>query len=119
MASSIRSGINELKKRNDVDGVLIMLCDQPFVDAKLIKAMQARQKQTGKAIVACSYGNTIGVPALLNKSLFPELLLLKGNEGAKHIVKDRPQELSIIPFEKGMIDVDTPDDFTRLTRPGG
>jgi len=118
MASSIRTGINELKKYNDADGVLIMLCDQPFVDKELIAAMQTRQQQTGKAIVACSYGNTIGVPAMLNKSLFPELLLLKGNEGAKHILKDRPQELTIIPFEKGMVDIDTPDDYTRLTRPG-
>ncbi|MGZ3820587.1 MAG: nucleotidyltransferase family protein [Mucilaginibacter sp.] len=57
MASSMRTGINELRKYNDVEGVLIMLCDQPFVDAKLINAMQTRQQQTGKAIVACSYGN--------------------------------------------------------------
>jgi len=118
MASSIRTGINELKKYNDVEGVLIMLCDQPFVDVKLISAMQIRQQQTGKAIVACSYGNTIGVPALLNKSLFPELLLLRGNEGAKHILKDRPQELTIMPFEKGIVDIDTAEDYNRLAGSG-
>lgn len=117
MASSIRTGINELKKYNDVERVLIMLCDQPFVDVKLIGAMQTRQQQTGKTIVACSYGNTIGVPALLSKSLFPELLLLRGNEGARHILKDRPQELTIIPFEKGIVDIDTFDDYNRLANP--
>jgi molybdenum cofactor cytidylyltransferase len=114
MASSIRAGVNELNKYSNIDSVLIMLCDQPFADVKLISSMQTRQQQTGKAIVACSYGNTIGVPALLNKSLFPELLLLQGNEGAKHIIKDRPQELTIIPFEKGIIDIDTPEDLSRL-----
>jgi molybdenum cofactor cytidylyltransferase len=117
MASSIRAGIGELNNHGNVDNVLIMLCDQPFVDADLIGAMQTRQKQTGKAIVACSYGNTIGVPALLNKSLLPELMLLKGNEGAKHILKDRPQELTIMPFEKGIVDIDTMDDYSHLTQP--
>jgi len=117
MASSIRAGINELNTCSDIDSVLIMLCDQPFVDAKLIGDMQARQQQTGKAIVACSYGNTIGVPALLSRSLFPELLLLRGTEGAKHILKDRPQELTIVPFEKGIVDIDTFDDYNRLAYP--
>jgi molybdenum cofactor cytidylyltransferase len=114
MASSIRTGINELNTYSDIDSVLVMLCDQPFVDAALVSAMQTRRQQTGKAIVACSYGNTIGVPALLSKALFPELLLLRGNEGAKHILKDRPQELTIMPFEKGIVDIDTREDYDRL-----
>lgn len=114
MASSIRAGIKALENY-EADNVLIMLCDQPFADAKLISAMQTRQQETGKAIVACSYGNTIGVPALLSKSLFPELLLLKGNEGAKHILKDRPQELTIVPFDIGAIDIDTAEDYDHLT----
>lgn len=114
MASSIRAGIKALENY-EADNVLIMLCDQPFADAKLISAMQTRQQETGKAIVACSYGNTIGVPALLSKSLFPELLLLKGNEGAKHILKDRPQELTIVSFDIGAIDIDTAEDYDHLT----
>jgi len=118
MASSIRAGINELNIYSNIGNVLIMLCDQPFADAALINTMRRRQQETGKNIVVCSYGNTMGVPALLSKSLFPELLLLKGNEGAKHIIKDRPQEITIVPFEKGIIDIDTPEDYDRLAGRG-
>jgi molybdenum cofactor cytidylyltransferase len=115
MASSIRSGINELHVLSGIDSVVIMLCDQPFADRELIHALRARQTETGKAIIACSYGTTIGVPALFARSLFPELLRLKGDEGARLIFKARAAEVIVVPFAKGGIDIDTAEDYDRLT----
>jgi molybdenum cofactor cytidylyltransferase len=114
MASSIRTGIKEIEKNKAMDSVLIMLCDQPFVDLALVNDMLRKQQETGKAIIACSYKATIGVPVLFSRSLFAELLLLKGHEGAKTILKDHPHDMITIQFDKGNIDIDTMDDYERL-----
>jgi molybdenum cofactor cytidylyltransferase len=114
MTSSIRTGIKEIEKNKAIDSVLIMLCDQPFVDPVLINDMLRKQQETGKAIVACSYKDTVGVPVLFDRSLFAELLLLKGHEGAKNLLKDHPKDIVTIQFDKGNIDIDTMDDYQRL-----
>ena len=114
IASSIRIGISEIGNDNTINNVVIMLCDQPFVSSELIDNLFLKQRETNKAIVACSYKETIGVPVLFNRSLFAELLLLKGHDGAKHILKDHPQDIEMIPFDMGDIDIDTMEDYERL-----
>lgn len=114
MSTSIKMGIAALEKDKRVSSAIILLCDQPFVSPHLIADMTSKQQETAKDIIACSYNNTLGVPVLFNRSLFPELLSLKGSEGAKKILKDHPQEIESVPFEKGGIDIDTFDDYERL-----
>ncbi len=116
MASSIRTAINDIKKDSSVDKVIIMLCDQPFVSAELLNSLIDKQIETEKPIVACTYNGTIGVPALFDRSLFAELLLLQGHEGAKKILKVHTSEVATTPFEQGSIDIDTPDDYERLRK---
>jgi molybdenum cofactor cytidylyltransferase len=114
MASAIRMGISEIGNDNTIKNAVITLCDQPFVSSELIDSLLLKQQETNKAIVACSYQDTIGVPVLFDRSLFAELLLLKGYEGAKHILKDHPQDIETIPFDMGSIDIDTIEDYKRL-----
>ena len=116
MASSIRTAINELNKELSVDKVIIMLCDQPFVNATLLNTLIDKQVQTGKPIVACTYSGTTGAPVLFDRSLFAELLLLQGNEGAKKILITHANQIATIPFEQGSIDIDTPDDYENLIK---
>lgn len=114
MASSIRIAIREIEKDELISEAIIMLCDQPFVSFRLINLMLQKQLDSRKPIVACAYNNTTGVPVLFNKSLFAELLLLQGDEGAKNILKDHHQDVEIIPFIKGNFDIDTMNDYDRL-----
>jgi molybdenum cofactor cytidylyltransferase len=116
MASSIRTGINEFHKDLSVDKVIIMLCDQPFVNAILINTLIDKQAQTGKPIVACSYGGATGVPVLFDRSLFAELLLLQGHEGAKKILISHVNEIATVSFEQGSVDIDTPGDYENLIK---
>jgi molybdenum cofactor cytidylyltransferase len=118
MASSIRVAVNEIMKNTALTDIIIMLCDQPFVTAALIDTMLQKQMETGKSIIACSYNNTIGVPALFNRSLFAELLLLKGHDGAKKILQTHQHDVITVPFEPGSIDIDTKEDYTRLLKSG-
>jgi molybdenum cofactor cytidylyltransferase len=114
MASSIKTAMLEIDNDVTFDQVIIMVCDQPFVSAALLNAMIDKQAETKNPIIACSYKGTTGVPVLFNSSLFGELLLLKGKEGAKRILKDHAGDIAEIIFEKGGIDIDTPEDHKRL-----
>ncbi len=114
IASSIRTAILEIDKDPSVVQVIIMLCDQPFVSATLVNSLISKQTETGKSIIASAYNETTGVPVLFNRSLFAELLLLHGHQGAKKILKNHADDIATIPFEKGDIDIDTPEDYKRL-----
>jgi molybdenum cofactor cytidylyltransferase len=115
MASSIRAGIAELEKNKEIDSVIIMLCDQPFVDTGLLNSLVELQQTSSKGIVACSYHDTLGVPVLFSRAYFAVLRALEGHEGAKKILAAHPADIATIAFPRGETDIDTPDDYKRLT----
>jgi len=115
MASSIRSGIDEVQKAEPgVGDVIIMVCDQPFADSLLLNQLIEAKGSSGKKIAASFYNNTAGVPALFDIDLFPELLMLKGQEGAKKLLVRHNDEVALIPFPLGDVDIDTKDDYKAL-----
>jgi molybdenum cofactor cytidylyltransferase len=113
MASSIRAGIKKLMLINPrPESIILMLCDQPFVDAALIN--QLILHQSPKKIVACAYNNTAGPPVLFDRFYVDELLLLKGQEGAKRILTIYRDNAITIPFPLGSVDVDTMEDYEKI-----
>lgn len=117
MASSIRCGIHTLVEADPlVEGVVIMLCDQPYVTTSLLNDLVLAHQKTGKPIVASSYNDTFGAPALFHKNIFPELLQLKGDVGARSIIQQHVNEMDVVVFSKGNIDIDTATDFQELSK---
>jgi molybdenum cofactor cytidylyltransferase len=115
MASSIRAGVEGLLSANpDALAAVLLLCDQPHVTADVISGLVAAHRATGSAIVASTYGGSFGVPALFGRALFGELARLEGVAGAKQVIKRYASEAHFLPFRGGEVDVDTPDDFSRL-----
>ncbi len=115
MASSIRSGLQELLRiAPQTSGLILMLCDQPYVNALLLNKLIEEKRRTGKKMVACAYKETAGVPVLFDKSFFPQLLSLSGREGAKKLLYQYPEALHTIPFPLGAIDIDTQTDYESL-----
>lgn len=116
MASSIRAGVEGLISANpDADAAVLLLCDQPHVTADVISSLVAAHRANGRHIIASKYGGSFGVPALFSKTLFAELTRLEGAAGAKQVIKRHASEAHLLPFPCGEVDVDTPDDFSRLT----
>ncbi len=113
MASTIRGGLRELQKINPgFDSVILMLCDQPFVDTALLNRL-ILAKST-KKIVACAYNDTAGPPVLFDKFYVDELLLLKGQEGAKKLLTTYHDDVITISFPLGSVDVDTMEDYKKI-----
>ena len=115
LGTSIRCGLESLLASGpDLDAVVVVACDQPFLESTTIAALIAKQEKSGKPIVAASYAGTLGVPALFDRSCFGALLALPDDSGAKALIESRPNDVASIEFEKGAMDVDTPADFERL-----
>ena len=113
MASSIRAGVEALAGA-DADAVVLVLCDQPHVTAEVISDLVAAHLATRRSVVASTYGGSFGVPALFGRTLFAELARLEGAAGAKQVIKRHASEAHFLAFPGGEVDVDTPDDFSRL-----
>jgi molybdenum cofactor cytidylyltransferase len=115
MASSIRLGVAEmLKLEPKITSIVLMLCDQPFVDAFLISQLTEKVDISDCGIIACEYRDTLGVPALFDVKYFPELLHLQGQQGAKELVAAHHDDVLALPFPLGAIDIDTIEDYERL-----
>lgn len=117
IASSIRLGVSESIKLNDsLDSMLFLLSDQPFVTPELIEKLIASHKNGKRRITACSYKQTVGVPAIFEKSFFPSLMELTGDVGARKIMLRNSEEVEEVAFQKGHIDIDTREDYEQLQK---
>jgi molybdenum cofactor cytidylyltransferase len=117
IGSSIRTGVEHLMKiEPETAAIVLLVCDQPFVDAAVIRHLIALREKSGKDIVASSYSGTLGVPALFSRSLFSELMSLSGESGAKKIIFGNRDRVAELPLPEGNIDIDTRADYENLTR---
>lgn len=115
MSSSMQCGLRYLLESSQVEQVILMLCDQPHVTKELLDQLINLKKASGKGIVASSYAGTLGVPALFDQFYFPELLALKGTEGAKKVILNHQADTFLIDFPLGAIDLDTEEDVQKFT----
>lgn len=114
MGSSIKAGLLAVLEDELPDEVILMVCDQPFVDGKLLSRLISVRQDTGKGIVACSYSGTLGVPVLFQQAFFSLLLDMDDAAGAKKLLQAHQQDLAVVPFERGSIDIDTAEDYQQL-----
>lgn len=107
MSSSIRAGIASLDV--GTEAAIVALGDQPLVDAALATRLVARWRQGGARAVAPLYEDGRGHPVLFGASLFPALLALDGDRGARAVLDTLGNELAVVPIAGGApADVDTP-----------
>jgi molybdenum cofactor cytidylyltransferase len=115
IGNSIRAGLRAtLTAYPKTEAIVLLTCDQPLVDAKIIGGLKARYAETGKPIVASAYSDTLGVPALFARSYFDELFVLDDGAGAKQVIMNHKNDVAQFPFPEGAIDIDTAEDYEQL-----
>ncbi len=112
MASSIRAGIAALPQ--EAERALLLVVDQVAVDGILLRRLLTLSDADPERPTGCAYSGTLGIPAVLPRRLFPELLTLSGDRGAKAILLR--EDAAALPFPEGILDLDTPEDLDRLRR---
>ena len=113
IGTSLHCGIKALP---GCDAVVVLTCDQPLVNPEVVRQLIGTWEWEGKPIVASAYARTLGVPALFTAEFFPQLRSLPNTQGAKSITTAHLDEVAQLSFEGGAIDIDTPEDYERLTQ---
>ena len=113
LASSIRAGVGRLP--SSCDGVMLVLADQACVTADDLRRLAGAWRRQPLSVAAALYAGTIGVPAIFPRHLFGELLELKGDTGARTLLRRHGDRLVKVPMESAAFDLDTPDDLLELT----
>jgi molybdenum cofactor cytidylyltransferase len=111
IASSIRRGV-EWATRQGAGAVLLLVCDQPALNAAHIDRLVSRYG-AGARVVASRYADSLGVPALFGRELFGALLSVRGSTGAKRVIRDEKYAVAV-DWPEGVLDVDTPADAARM-----
>ena len=113
MGSSAATGLEALLRAEpELGAACFVLVDQPYLTAAhLLELYRQLEQHPEKWGAASAYDNTLGVPAIFRKALFPELLKLHGQKGAKPVIEKHEDQLIRVPFPKGRIDLDTPEDW--------
>jgi molybdenum cofactor cytidylyltransferase len=83
MSGSIKTGLEKLlADTNNLEAVIVMVCDQPLPMTRLLEKIISAYNETNSLIVACEYQNTLGVPRF-SRGLF-RLLSSRHSNGASH-----------------------------------
>jgi molybdenum cofactor cytidylyltransferase len=116
MASSLRVGLEA--QREEIGGALVMLGDQPLVGARTVKMLlNAWRREGARPALAAAYGDDRRQwrpPVVIDRSLWPELMQLEGDSGARELFKLRPELLDTVLASGRPDDVDTPEDYAKI-----
>lgn len=107
MAASLRAGVGALG--DDVEAVVIALGDEPSVGAGVIDPLVAAWRTGAALVVAPTFGGAQRPPVLFDRALFPELLALRGDHGARRVIARDPARVQLVP-----LDLPEPHDVDRI-----
>jgi CTP:molybdopterin cytidylyltransferase MocA/ADP-ribose pyrophosphatase YjhB (NUDIX family) len=110
-ASSLKAGLRALT--GNIDGAVVMLGDQPLVEPWLLDELRTAFDPNINVAVCPRYANGPGNPVLLGRELFPHLLQLEGDVGARDVLARHAARIAHIDHtsRNAPRDVDTQQDY--------
>ncbi len=117
LSTSIRIALGQLPKK--MNAALICLGDMPFVATSQIDALiDAFDPGTQQTICVPTYKGKRGNPVLWGRNYFQEMMEVRGDVGAKHIIGEYKQStVEVAMDDVGVItDFDTPEAYTNVVQ---
>jgi hypothetical protein len=114
MGTSLRTGLASVDPR--ATAALVALADQPFVQPGTIDQLIGQYLERKPQIAIPVYQGFRGNPVLLDRSVFPEVMSLKGDIGCRAIFGSHSENILKVPVDDVgiLLDVDTQSDFQKL-----
>jgi molybdenum cofactor cytidylyltransferase len=115
IASSLRVALDALTRLSRCDKALIVIGDQPDVPVETVGELLASHSRAGKPVTIPKYRYNWGNPVVVERSLWPRLMSLEGDEGARRLWQAHPEWINEVWFsDSAPRDVDTDADVQEL-----
>ena len=112
-STSIRAGINALA--SDIDAAIFINADQPLLTSDVVNRIIQRFRETDAPIIVPIFAGKRASPVLFQRQYFPELAALRDEQGGRELLaKYQAERIEFAEAEYG-VDVDTLDDYAKLT----
>ena len=114
-STSLSAGLRGLPM--ETTAVMFLLADQPLVTPALIDSLIDAFAASAKSIICPVHGEQRGMPVLFAIPKWQDALTtLAGDQGARNIISDRPEEICQVAVESPevFLDVDTVEDYRRM-----
>jgi molybdenum cofactor cytidylyltransferase len=110
LSASLKAGIAGLPE--DAAGALVLLGDMPRVPHAVLGPLVAAVR-AGALAAAPAFEGKLGNPAALSAALFPKVMALQGDRGARSLIEGLGEALVRIPAPDAgiLFDVDKPSDL--------
>ena len=119
LSTSVKMGLRALP--DNVGAAFFLLSDQPHLPVELLRLMGELHARTLSPLIAPYCQGRRANPALFDRVVFPDLMMLSGDTGGRSLfAKDSPYSVEWIYWDDPslLLDVDTPSDYERLLRLG-
>jgi molybdenum cofactor cytidylyltransferase len=115
MAAPLRTGVGSLPY--DAAGAFVFLGDMPLIPPAILPSL-AEALAAGAEAAAPSFQGQRGHPVLFSAALFPALAALKGDEGARSVLRGLGDRLALIETDDAgvLVDIDRPGDLTKVQK---
>ena len=107
LGSSIAAGVSHIKNDGTFTHLLIMLADQPYLDAMYLRQMVAILAKKPNGIIATAYNKKAGVPAIFSSDFFDKLERLNQDYGARKLMQRYKEDLILVSPTASTLDIDT------------
>jgi molybdenum cofactor cytidylyltransferase len=113
LASSLNAGLAAVPAYTH--SILVTLVDQPNVDERaLLRLLRAWRRRPGVPAAAL-YSGRAGVPAILPRRYWRRIRELRGDAGARALLRGR--SITTVDMPEARLDIDTPQNVVELSRP--
>ena len=115
IASSLRVGLDAVNRMSKCDTALIVIGDQPDISADVVKELLESHARSTRPVTLPKYRYNWGNPAVVDRSLWPRLMSLDGDDGAMRLWRAHPEWVNEVwaPTTPPR-DVDTESDLADL-----
>jgi molybdenum cofactor cytidylyltransferase len=111
--TSLRAGLAAVPA--SAAAAVVVLADMPLVDAGMIATLLRRYAATGASLIVSRYDGVNAPPTLYDRSLFAELIAMRGEGCGKQVVnRHRDDALAVDWPAATLTDLDVPEDVERL-----
>lgn len=110
LSTSVRTGIGALS--SNADAAIVQLGDMPGVGADLLnRLIAAFSPIEGRSICVPTVAGKRGNPVLWARRFFPEMVMLSGDSGAKHLIGEHADLVCEVEMAgaAAITDIDTPE----------